>query len=193
MMVQTSKIGVTVSQCPCTPRCMLSSMSLAWHHRSSGRFKARHPTYGNLNVNGLIKQKERQKQKVLQQRMQAQSGIFQRSNSTLKKTKGKQVGSTRHQRGTRESGCTSKEGNKQRRLRLDASCFSNYRDKSLELRRRDLRVNGADLYVARVTKNGMGNAKPCWRCLEWCKWSGVCDLHIFRVVRHTYATFLMHR
>jgi tRNA(Arg) A34 adenosine deaminase TadA len=19
----------------------------------------------------------------------------------------------------------------------------------------------------------MGTAKPCWRCLEWCKWSGV--------------------
>ena len=34
-------------------------------------------------------------------------------------------------------------------------------------------MNGADLYVARITKNGMGNAKPCWRCLEWCKWAGI--------------------
>lgn len=40
-------------------------------------------------------------------------------------------------------------------------------------RRRDPRVNGADIYVARVTKSGMGNAKPCWRCLEWCRWAGV--------------------
>lgn len=40
-------------------------------------------------------------------------------------------------------------------------------------RRRDPRVNGADIYVARITKSGMGNAKPCWRCLEWCRWAGV--------------------
>ncbi|KIP06877.1 hypothetical protein PHLGIDRAFT_442456 [Phlebiopsis gigantea 11061_1 CR5-6] len=40
-------------------------------------------------------------------------------------------------------------------------------------RRRDPRVNGADIYVARVTKSGLGNAKPCWRCLEWCRWAGV--------------------
>lgn len=46
-------------------------------------------------------------------------------------------------------------------------------DKCWSGRRRDPRVNGADIYVARVTKNGMGSAKPCWRCLEWCKWAGV--------------------
>lgn len=40
-------------------------------------------------------------------------------------------------------------------------------------RRRDPRMNGADIYVARITKNGLGNARPCWRCLEWCKWAGV--------------------
>lgn len=34
-------------------------------------------------------------------------------------------------------------------------------------------MNGADLYVARITKHGVGNAKPCWRCIEWCKWAGV--------------------
>lgn len=45
--------------------------------------------------------------------------------------------------------------------------------KSWDERRRDARVNGADIYVARVTKSGMGNAKPCWRCLEWCRWAGV--------------------
>jgi hypothetical protein len=40
-------------------------------------------------------------------------------------------------------------------------------------RRRDPRINGADIYVARVTKVGMGSAKPCWRCVEWCRWAGV--------------------
>jgi len=45
--------------------------------------------------------------------------------------------------------------------------------KGWHARRRDPRVNGADIYVARFTKNGMGSAKPCWRCLEWCRWAGV--------------------
>lgn len=42
-----------------------------------------------------------------------------------------------------------------------------------DARRRDSKMNGADLYVARFTKNGYGNARPCWRCLEWCRWAGV--------------------
>ncbi|OSC96403.1 hypothetical protein PYCCODRAFT_1379249 [Trametes coccinea BRFM310] len=46
-------------------------------------------------------------------------------------------------------------------------------DKLWDARRRDPRANGADIYVARFTKNGMGTAKPCWRCLEWCRWAGV--------------------
>ncbi|KAH9922247.1 uncharacterized protein B0H18DRAFT_1212716 [Fomitopsis serialis] len=45
--------------------------------------------------------------------------------------------------------------------------------KGWDARRRDPRVNGADIYVARFTKNGMGGARPCWRCLEWCRWAGV--------------------
>ncbi|KAG1732650.1 uncharacterized protein EDB91DRAFT_1238719 [Suillus paluster] len=35
-----------------------------------------------------------------------------------------------------------------------------------DARRRDSRVNGADIYVARVIKNGLGSAKPCWRYFE---------------------------
>jgi hypothetical protein len=42
-----------------------------------------------------------------------------------------------------------------------------------DARRRDPRVNGADLYVVRVCKGGTGAAKPCWRCVRWCAWSGV--------------------
>lgn len=45
----------------------------------------------------------------------------------------------------------------------------------ISFRHRNSRVNGADIYVARVTKSGltMGNAKPCWRCLRWCHWAGI--------------------
>jgi hypothetical protein len=36
------------------------------------------------------------------------------------------------------------------------------------------RVTGSDLYVVRLTRSGaFGNAMPCWRCMEWCKWAGV--------------------
>ncbi|KAL4264022.1 Cytidine deaminase-like protein [Pleurotus pulmonarius] len=40
-------------------------------------------------------------------------------------------------------------------------------------RLRDHRLNGADLYVVRVTKVGMGTAKPCNRCVYWCRWAGI--------------------
>lgn len=45
--------------------------------------------------------------------------------------------------------------------------------KGRDARRRDSRVNGADIYVARFTKDGLGSAKPCWRCIQWCCWFGV--------------------
>ncbi|KAI0354214.1 hypothetical protein OH77DRAFT_1482088 [Trametes cingulata] len=53
------------------------------------------------------------------------------------------------------------------------TCQLKEADKLWDARRRDPRANGADIYVARFTKNGMGSAKPCWRCLEWCRWAGV--------------------
>lgn len=63
-------------------------------------------------------------------------------------------------------------------------------DRGWDARRRDPRANGADIYVARFTKNGMGSAKPCWRCLEWCRWAGVkrvfhwnADVGSFEVVK----------
>ncbi|KAH7911128.1 hypothetical protein BJ138DRAFT_1113351 [Hygrophoropsis aurantiaca] len=45
--------------------------------------------------------------------------------------------------------------------------------KDCDIRRRDPRVNGADIYVVRVVKNGFGSAQPCWRCVRWCHWSGI--------------------
>lgn len=46
---------------------------------------------------------------------------------------------------------------------------------NLDSRRRNPRVSGSDLYVARLKKSGsgVGNAMPCWRCVEWCRWAGV--------------------
>ncbi|KAK0216287.1 hypothetical protein IW262DRAFT_1439503 [Armillaria fumosa] len=40
-------------------------------------------------------------------------------------------------------------------------------------RRRFSKITGADLYVVRTTKNGMGCARPCWRCIDWCDWAGI--------------------
>jgi hypothetical protein len=45
--------------------------------------------------------------------------------------------------------------------------------KAPDSRRRDPKVNGADLYVVRVTKSGCGSASPCGRCIKWCEWAGV--------------------
>ncbi|KAI8996306.1 hypothetical protein BD414DRAFT_520239 [Trametes punicea] len=56
---------------------------------------------------------------------------------------------------------------------MSRPCQPKETDKLWDARRRDPRANGADIYVARFTKNGMGSAKPCWRCLEWCRWAGV--------------------
>ncbi|KAG7443219.1 uncharacterized protein BT62DRAFT_953671 [Guyanagaster necrorhizus] len=35
------------------------------------------------------------------------------------------------------------------------------------------KITGADLYVVRTTKSGMGCARPCWRCIDWCDWAGI--------------------
>ncbi|KAG2757714.1 hypothetical protein P692DRAFT_20711722 [Suillus brevipes Sb2] len=64
-----------------------------------------------------------------------------------------------------------------RRPRFETCCTQAGCDASTQrrwdARRRDSRVNGADIYVARVIKNGLGAAKPCWRCIHWCWWFGV--------------------
>lgn len=67
--------------------------------------------------------------------------------------------------GYADCGCTSSDS--------EARLPSSNPGRSWEERRRDPRVNGADIYVVRVSKSGLGNAKPCWRGLEWCRWAGV--------------------
>ncbi|KAJ7574018.1 hypothetical protein C8J56DRAFT_803502, partial [Mycena floridula] len=48
------------------------------------------------------------------------------------------------------------------------------RSSSCEHRRqKHSKLNGADLYVVRVTKSGIRCSKPCWRCVDWCGWAGI--------------------
>jgi hypothetical protein len=52
-------------------------------------------------------------------------------------------------------------------------CLESLPDPCRNTRRRHPRVNGADIYVARVLHTGFGTAHPCWRCVQWCRWAGV--------------------
>jgi len=55
-----------------------------------------------------------------------------------------------------------------------AECCDSVPKPSWDTRRRDPRISGADVYVARVTRKGIiGPASPCWRCIEWCRWAGI--------------------
>ncbi|KAH8809633.1 hypothetical protein DL96DRAFT_1821880 [Flagelloscypha sp. PMI_526] len=56
---------------------------------------------------------------------------------------------------------------------LDAPLLRNSVSYNRPLRPRNTRANGADLYVARILKDGTGAASPCIRCVEWCRWAGI--------------------
>lgn len=94
-------------------------------------------------------------------------------SSSLPSTSSRET-KNRRRRNSNDSGSGSGSDN-QSHGRLNRQLQLQHRPdvKMWESRRRDPRVNGADLYVARFTKNGLGPAKPCGRCLEWCRWAGV--------------------
>ncbi|KLO17760.1 hypothetical protein SCHPADRAFT_886753 [Schizopora paradoxa] len=76
------------------------------------------------------------------------------------------------------SGLESSGGNSPRRQLItspDASVYlaADITRTGWSSRSRDMKINGADIYIVRITKTGCGNAHPCWRCLEWCRWAGV--------------------
>ncbi|KAH8802295.1 hypothetical protein DL96DRAFT_1475581 [Flagelloscypha sp. PMI_526] len=56
---------------------------------------------------------------------------------------------------------------------LEAPIHMNSTPRHRPLRSRNTRSNGADLYVARILKDGTGVASPCVRCVEWCRWAGI--------------------
>jgi len=150
---------------PCTQRCTRSSMLPACLllSRHSPNRQSVVPHIDNLNQ---LVRKARQS-----------DGVFQRPYSTKQskdgKTRKKHVGGAPissnaavYSRGGRKPG--SSGGGEESAFQPASESPRQWSG-----RRRNPRVNGADLYVARITKNGLGCAKPCWRCIEWCRWAGV--------------------
>lgn len=145
MTAQTSQSVDIVSLFPCMPRCMPSSMLLACLPLSRPSLNATSLNEADSN---------------LVQKSTIQNGVL---NEPLKekpsRTRRKNAGPNRDpdQRGSKDTDPTSQASSRQ-----------------WSARRRDPKVNGADLYVVRITKRGgVGCAKPCWRCIEWCRWAGV--------------------
>lgn len=161
MMGMKITLEATASLCRCTPRCMLSSTSLACLHRSESRFKARvgenccmkHEGQIQTNQNSTFHGSERATRRITGV---PQSRTGKHGPRTPYKTANSNIRVEENSRSSEETSCGP----------FDSS-------KSRDSRRRDSRLNGADIYVARVTKNGMGSAKPCWRCLHWCHWAGI--------------------
>lgn len=172
-------------------RCTRSSILLACHRPSRSRFKAWnggfHRQHEGHHQN--IEQKASRSQKGapalnggFQGQAEAQPQHHRSSKGKSKRPPGQRSSSQQGRRqgtarspgssGSSSSGESSdSESSRSSAPEPGSSCCGG--DKRWHARRRDPRVNGADIYVARFTKNGMGSASPCWRCLEWCRWAGV--------------------
>lgn len=136
-----------VSLFPCMLRCMLSSMLLACLPLS------------RLSLNGVSLNEA---DLNLVQKSAIPNGVF---NESLLKEK---ASKTRHKNVGPRRDYSQRDDSK------DIDLVSQASFRRWSARRRDPRVNGADLYVVRITKHGgVGCAKPCWRCIEWCRWAGV--------------------
>jgi len=151
----------------CMPRCTLFSMSLACLRRSRSRFKARRNDNCCTKHGTHVKRKQKSQQGVfhgpqraVQRKPASDKGKCGGHSSSPAggRADGEGIVSTHQGRlGLSEGNCLRARGGRGRR----------------DSRRRDSKMNGADIYVARVTKKGMGSAKPCWRCLHWCYWAGI--------------------
>ena len=140
----------TASPYRCTPRCTPFSMSRVCRLRLSSRFKWASGVRWGKNQS-----------RVLNHGGDDYGG---RCSACLGGS-GTLVGRTQKGVGARKPACVCAEGGRMALARPER-CW--------DARRRDPRVNGADLYVVRVSKAGVGGAsKPCWRCVRWCVWSGV--------------------
>jgi len=143
----------------CTPKCMSFSTLLACRRRLKSSFKAR--IDGNCGM------------KHETQIQQKQGGVFHGPRGVDQKVP--KLLSPKRKYGQR-SPSKKNTASIERKCGAgdEASCYGAVEPGAgWDLRRRDSKVNGADIYVARVTKNGLGSAKPCWRCLHWCYWAGV--------------------
>ena len=184
---------VTASLSLCTLKCTLFLISLACLLLSKSKFKGL--SGGFHSVKHHVELDQRNQRLDLRGRKAASplEGVFQgpgasnRSRKASKKRPHRTTGNGRTQKhisatGETSSGEASGGENSDREgagLQLPLEGVAGVPPdhgsgaKRWHARRRDPRMNGADIYVARITKSGCGNAKPCWRCLEWCKWAGV--------------------
>jgi hypothetical protein len=156
-MVMAFPREVIASQCRCMPKCMSFSTLLACLHRSRSSFKARTDDNCGMKHEGQIQQEQR--------------GIFHGLQGDVPKPPKRKRSrrSPSKKSSARKGGGADRDGT----VSEDGCCGRMELTKGWDLRRRDSKVNGADIYVARVTKRGLGNAKPCWRCLQWCYWAGI--------------------
>ncbi|KAL4254643.1 hypothetical protein ABKN59_004454 [Abortiporus biennis] len=166
---------IIVSRYRCTQRCMPSSMLLACLHHSSCRFKgmckASVPENHSKDCQNRNRKGQANRDTTKSRRREGDRPRFSSRTS-----EDPQVVALAVDDGYAESNRTSPSSSSL----ADRCCASistsvvRSGKSSWDARRRDSKVNGADIYVARFTKNGgMGNAKPCWRCLEWSRWAGI--------------------
>jgi hypothetical protein len=165
-MARTSECAGIASRYRCTRRCTPSSASSACRHRSNSsgfnrqvtqspcEYERRNVWRPNLVLDVSISRKE-----------ETPNGVFHGASGKS---------GSKKQKKSSTSQTASHGGGTSPSLPCSNSIHCpGAKDKSRDARRRDPRVNGADIYVCRVTKAGMGNSKPCWRCVGWCKWAGV--------------------
>lgn len=121
---------------------------------------------------GYVRRKARQSGGVFQGRYPAK---HQSKRGRKKKRRGAAAAATASDSCDTQSSSPSRSASPRRGPGDEEDCIQVLSESSRQWsgRRRDPKVNGADLYVARITKHGVGNAKPCWRCIEWCRWAGV--------------------
>ena len=147
---------------------MLSSMSLACLLRSRSRFKARRDENYCL------------KHRIQVQNLQQQNGPSHGARTAHKGGRNKGRGSSTSKKMIAPSSEIDRVDGAVVAGLTDLCCSFEHQNlggmansKSWDSRRRDSKLNGADIYVARITKHGMGSAMPCWRCLYWCYWAGI--------------------
>lgn len=187
---------VTASPYRCTPRCTLSSALLACLHPSRSKFKVSNGAFHSAQDQSCAKHQHHQQHQIQGRRspkgLPPLRGIFQGPPAALKNSS--KLRTPKKKKKKKSSGRASKRAaSSSDSSSVDSSGSDSEREtpgsssegiitvqqpdagkgSRWHARRRDSKLNGADLYVVRVTKIGCGNARPCWRCLEWCKWAGI--------------------
>jgi len=201
MMAQRCRSMAIASLSLCTPKCMPSSTPRACPPLSRRRSKVSSGVLNSVlqgpqnhqhgenqqQLNGMHAQSSRAaRRKVLRRH----SGVFQEPDVANQLQESKQAkklkkkvsrirlptssgGSSAEGSGSESSGSKTLPRRQNVLPDTSVSLAADITRTGWSSRTRDLKMNGADIYIVRVTKTGCGNARPCWRCLEWCRWAGV--------------------